>query len=991
MTNHNVKRIKLVIWDTAGQERFQTIASSYYGGAHGIIIVLDVTNSARDSNIVAVFHCDRYAQMLLIGDSGVGKTSLLKRFTLDIFDESFHPTIGVEFTTNSVTINGKTLKLQICDTAFQERYRSITNAYYRGAQAVIIVFDVTKAESFDNLKMWLEELNQHLDQSVKKILVGNKYDLIYDRVVGRETAQKFADSLNIPYVETSAKGSMNVEEAFNILLTQIMSIPEAASSEKTAQQEPILDTATDTPEYYHLFKIILVGDYNDETFNENSITTLGVDFKCRTIKLNGRKVMLQMWDTAGEEKFGTLQSRYYEGTHGVIAIIDLTNEQSLENIVKWGEEFDRHRLDATSVVIVGNKCDLTHERVIAAETIQKFVESAGVKYIETSAKNSINVEQVFQAIATEIMSTLQQAEPPPESKPVETPTPVKQNYDYLCKLIVVGDAGVGKSSILSRFADNTFDESYLATIGVDFKISKIERNGITIKLQIWDTAGQERFRTIISNHYRGAQGFIIVYDVTNAQSFENIKVWLDSIDRNANENAKKLLVGNKCDLTSSRVVDQTAVQKFADSLHIPYVEVSAKSSANIEQVFEIMGNEFMSTLPLTLGQQCESKTVKNTASATNEPNYLLKLVIIGDSAVGKSSLLSRYANNTFNESFIPTIGTDFACRTIQVDGKTTKISFWDTAGQEQFRTITNSYYRGADGIILMFDVTDRASFENIKMWLQNIEQHASNSVKKLLIGNKCDLVSRRVIDHDAIKELAESSGLSYMETSVKNAINVEQAISSFASEILATKTNPLPRLVSTIVQTSPVNQKSENKSFVSTKSNNSEYDYLLKIVLIGDSGVGKSALLLRFVDDTFSEAFLTTIGVDFKIRTIDYHGKKVKLQIWDTAGQERFRIITNAYYRGSHGFIVVYDITSLESFQKIEMWFNLIKENANQNAKKLLVGNKRDLTSQRIVDYAQGKELADSLNIPYVETSAKNSTNVKQLFMDMISELLPSV
>ncbi|CAM4988266.1 unnamed protein product [Rotaria socialis] len=108
------------------------------------------------------------------------------------------------------------------------------------------------------------------------------------------------------------------------------------------------------------------------------------------------------------------------------------------------------------------------------------------------------------------------------------------------------------------------------------------------------------------------------------------------------------------------------------------------------------------------------------------------------------------------------------------------------------------------------------------MWLQNIEQHASNSVKKLLIGNKCDLVSRRVIDHDAIKELAESSGLSYMETSVKNAINVEQAISSFASEILATKTNPLPRLVSTIVQTSPVNQKSENKSFVSTKSNNSE-------------------------------------------------------------------------------------------------------------------------------------------------------------------------
>jgi len=168
---------------------------------------------------------------------------------------------------------------------------------------------------------------------------------------------------------------------------------------------------------------------------------------------------------------------------------------------------------------------------------------------------------------------------------------------------------------------------------------------------------------------------------------------------------------------------------------------------------------------------------------------------------------------------------------------------------------------------------------------------------------------------------------------------------------------------------------------------NPEYDYLFKLLLIGDSGVGKSCLLLRFADDTYTESYISTIGVDFKIRTIELDGKTIKLQIWDTAGQERFRTITSSYYRGAHGIIVVYDVTDQESFNNVKNWLQEIDRYASENVNKLLVGNKADLTAKKVVDYATAKEYADQLGVPFLETSAKNATNVEQAFMTMAAEI----
>ncbi|KAK9459692.1 ras family-domain-containing protein [Lipomyces oligophaga] len=165
------------------------------------------------------------------------------------------------------------------------------------------------------------------------------------------------------------------------------------------------------------------------------------------------------------------------------------------------------------------------------------------------------------------------------------------------------------------------------------------------------------------------------------------------------------------------------------------------------------------------------------------------------------------------------------------------------------------------------------------------------------------------------------------------------------------------------------------------------YDILIKLLLIGDSGVGKSCLLLRFSEDSFTPSFITTIGIDFKIRTIDLDGKRIKMQIWDTAGQERFRTITTAYYRGAMGILLVYDVTDERSFNNIRNWFANVEQHASEGVNKLLIGNKCDWEEKRAVSTEQGKALANELGIPFIEASAKANINVEEAFVSLARQI----
>lgn len=165
------------------------------------------------------------------------------------------------------------------------------------------------------------------------------------------------------------------------------------------------------------------------------------------------------------------------------------------------------------------------------------------------------------------------------------------------------------------------------------------------------------------------------------------------------------------------------------------------------------------------------------------------------------------------------------------------------------------------------------------------------------------------------------------------------------------------------------------------------YDYLFKLLLIGDSGVGKTCILVRFSEDAFNSTFISTIGIDFKIRTVDIDGRKIKLQIWDTAGQERFRTITTAYYRGAMGIMLVYDVTSEKSFDNIRNWIRNIEENAASDVEKMILGNKCDLADSRMVSKERGQLLADEHGVKFMETSAKSGLNVESAFTALAKDI----
>jgi len=217
------------------------------------------------------------------------------------------------------------------------------------------------------------------------------------------------------------------------------------------------------------------------------------------------------------------------------------------------------------------------------------VDSSSLVIFGGIVQTSQTVEQVntFWDVATDAKQKLHSS---------QLPVPLGQGsgaYSTTFKLLVVGDAGVGKTCLITRFVDDTFSSTCKSTIGVDFKATSIEMDGASVQLQVWDTAGQERFRALTTSYYRGAHGVIVVYDVTDQASFDHLSSWMKDVDLYSGEEVTKLLIGNKDDVPEGKVVDTNEAREFAKEHNMLFMEASAMRATNVSAAFRLLVAEVM--------------------------------------------------------------------------------------------------------------------------------------------------------------------------------------------------------------------------------------------------------------------------------------------------------------------------------------------------------------------------------------------------------------
>ena len=184
-----------------------------------------------------------------------------------------------------------------------------------------------------------------------------------------------------------------------------------------------------------------------------------------------------------------------------------------------------------------------------------------------------------------------------------------------------------------------------------------------------------------------------------------------------------------------------------------------------------------------------SQKIAKKLSKSKQFDYTFKIVMIGDSGVGKSCILLRFADDKFNENFYATIGVDFRFKNVMVDDKSVKLQIWDTAGQERFKTITSAYYRGADGIIIVYDITDRNSFAHIKDWLDDVNKYTDDNPLKIIVGNKIDLIKDKQINNNDMKTMTAQTGIEIIECSAKDSIKINELMEIMTKKLIKKKKN----------------------------------------------------------------------------------------------------------------------------------------------------------------------------------------------------------
>ncbi|HEV2614272.1 MAG TPA: GTP-binding protein [Gammaproteobacteria bacterium] len=826
----------------------------------------------------------------------------------------------------------------------------------------------------------------------------------------------------------------------------------------------------------HIFKLMLVGAsgigkscfltrYLDGVFNEGVIATTGADIRTKKLKILGSTCALQVLDSAGRERFREVRESYYKEVDGVVVFFDLTNKKSFSQVSEFFEEIYDAAPENCSVVLVGLMAEFVELRQVGFDEGKQLADRFGVAYFEAAVRDNTNVREVFEKMAGMVYEREVLKIPVVSRSIVGVPKKVVQSvvpalpspnkskskdYDHEFKICLIGDGGTGKSSFLLQHIDKRFKPDIEGTIGLEFGSSVLKIHGGTCKLQMWDMEGAESSRSINRSFYRGSQGFIVFFDVSRRESFNHLIDWIEDTLEQCPEGSI-IIVGMKVDLANKRMVARDEGEKLARQFGTLYFEASAKTSENVDEVFEklsemIYEKEVLKKTALIKSAAAVPKKVAKAVmpvlhlsnnSKQKSRERLFKVYLSMPDEVG--NILLAFTDNT--QKFLLTSDSEFGDNELET---TLKLQNDEEIGNKDFRSILRSYEKALLGVIVCFVVEDRDTFLCLSSKLEEIAKYGRSKYPMVVVGWISGLASEREVSHEEAAALAQKFGFAYRESLMN--VDSEEASTIFetiADMIYEEKLlhRPIEQMRTEVSSLNPPNLngitvrvaqtryglslrlsspkkdfrelnlitddliyyfESANHCLRINKQKKSEAEamtvpceFLFKMVSIGYKNIGKTALIKRYVNDIYSDKFQGTFGVDFSKKQINIMQNNITLQIWD------FDWISNnmrdVYLRDTNGFILTFSLASRSSFFYI---LRLLEELLDAIGKVgyahqctpfspiILVGLRSDLTESRQVKTEEAEAVARVLGIPYIETSARDNILVEEAFETLARVML---
>ncbi len=363
----------------------------------------------------------------------------------------------------------------------------------------------------------------------------------------------------------------------------------------------------------------------------------------------------------------------------------------------------------------------------------------------------------------------------------------------------------------------------------------------------------------------------------------------------------------------------------------------------------------------------------------------VSIVVVGDPLVGKSAIIQQFCDGIFTHEYVSTVGADLNSRVMQVDGKFVRVQLWDTSGQEGFMWAAKNHIAEADGLVFVYDVTNNDSLTSLVHWHKDVQKYASRSnLPKILIGNKTDLRHKQMVGASTAKEFGIPEGMTHVEVSARTNRYINVAFFVLTSDILRYRQLgtivPIGIRSDFTIAAQEAHEADSAMIYAESMEDGPDYTHLFKILVVGAPRVGKTCLRYRFCKDYYTCEYTATAGFDYSTRTLLIDGAKVKLQIWDVAGDDVFQTTRQSYYKGANAFLIVYDVTNMDSFTKAEHLLKELDMSGCDDQPKILVGNKVDTKRKKTVDFSTAKDFGDGWRVPVLEVSARYGTNVDTAF-----------